>query len=249
MVALIGYRSDQEELKGHGRVTPHTVMYCRRVDWYENTRHALPLADADRIGAITGIQQVADMSTNPVPTTTMDSEGNFTKTQPGYRDGGELMYTVNFLPDWQDWQSQEATNPAFASMFEDTDGDPLEMWIVPPANITAHVWILRGYTSRVTGFPYGVEAPGIFTAGFKISGRPMMLRPLSRPSTGTTPNAFGGAKTSSNDADGNYWGRFFIQGKSDNWSNLVQRNTQYGGDLASVNAADEGIYLEYKEPW
>lgn len=134
---------------------------------------------------------------------------NYVAIRDNYGDapaasGLDWREVLNAVNDFQSWQNAKETDPVsrrsfFHSFFYDRE--PFEFWVIPP-QWTRGLFMARGYASMVGPFPHEMEGVINFMGSFKISGRPMMLRGVSKPMGVGTPynvstrqDVFTGAQT------------------------------------------------------
>lgn len=116
----------------------------------------------------TTIAEVTDLggpsfSRDSIDTTNHDSSGGYKEAIPGLRDGGEVTFTVNFMPE-------DATHIAAIAQFDD---DNVHNWQVVYPITPSKKWDFAAFITKFdTKAPVGDKLSADIT--LKVSGKPVL---------------------------------------------------------------------------
>jgi len=128
----------------------------------------LKMGDGATVEVFETIAEVADIggpsfSRDSIDTTNHDSPGGYKEGLPGLRDGGEVTFSINFMPE-------NETHIAAIAQFDD---DEVHNWQLVYPITPAKQWNFKGYITKFdTKAPVGDKLSADMTV--KVSGKPVL---------------------------------------------------------------------------
>ena len=128
----------------------------------------LKMGDGLTPESFTTIAEVADIggpsfSRESIETTSHDSTGGYREFIPGLREGGEVTFTINFMPE-------DATHVAAIAQFDD---DSVHNWELVYPILPSKKWVFAAFLTKFdTKAPVGEKLSADLT--LKVSGKPVL---------------------------------------------------------------------------